>query len=113
MQAAARLRAATPPRRRSGPSANRCLPSCSCPVKRASFTVSDIAGESALEPARVEAVLETFSIGFGDTRDAAAAVTSCLRGANPLARTCLARDAACNYLPPLEPGREPGRGELH
>ena len=68
------------------------------PGERASFTVSDIADESALEPARVEAVLDAFSIGFDDARDAAATVASFLRGVNPLARTCLARDAAGNYL---------------
>ncbi len=68
------------------------------PGERASFTVSDIADESALEPARVEAVLDAFSIGFDDARDAAATVASFLRGVNPLTRTCLARDAAGNYL---------------
>jgi hypothetical protein len=68
------------------------------PGERASFTVSDIADESALEPARVEAVLDAFSIGFDDGRDAAATVASFLRGVNPLTRTCLARDTAGNYL---------------
>ena len=68
------------------------------PGERASFTVSDIADESALEPARVEAVLDAFSIGFDDARDAAATVASFLRGVNPLTRTCLARDTAGNYL---------------
>lgn len=68
------------------------------PGERASFTVSDIADESALEPVRVEAVLDAFSIGFDDARDAAATVASFLRGVNPLTRTCLARDAAGNYL---------------
>jgi len=68
------------------------------PGARASFTVSDIADESALEPARVEAVLDAFSIGFDNARDAVATVASFLRGVNPLTRTCLARDAAGNYL---------------
>jgi hypothetical protein len=68
------------------------------PGERASFTVSDIGDESALEPARVEAVLDAFSIGFDHARDAAATVASFLRGVNPLTRTCLARDAAGNYL---------------
>jgi len=68
------------------------------PGERASFTLSDIAGESALEPARVEAVLDAFSIGFDGARDAAVTVASFLRGVNPLTRTCLARDAAGNYL---------------
>ena len=68
------------------------------PGERASFTVSDIADESRLEPARVEAVLDAFSIGFDDGRDVVAIVASFLRGVNPLTRTCLARDAAGNYL---------------
>jgi hypothetical protein len=68
------------------------------PGERASFTVSDIVGESSLEPDRVEAVLDAFSIEFDGTRDAAAAVGSFLRGVNPLARTCLIRDLAGNYL---------------
>lgn len=68
------------------------------PGERASFTVSDIVDESALEPARVEAVLDAFSIGFDNARDAVAAVASFLRGVNPLTRTSLARDAAGNYL---------------
>ncbi len=68
------------------------------PGERASFTASDIADESALGPARVAAVLDAFSIGFGDARDAAATVASFLRGVNPLTRTCLARDTAGNYL---------------
>jgi hypothetical protein len=68
------------------------------PGERASFTVSDVADESALEPARVEAVLHAFSIGFDETRDAAVTVASFLRGVNPLTKTCLARDAAGNYL---------------
>ena len=68
------------------------------PGERASFTVSDIADESSLEPARVEDVLDAFSIGFDDGRDAVATVASFLRGVNPLTRTCLARDAAGNYL---------------
>ena len=67
------------------------------PGARASFTVWDIADESALEPARVEAVLDAFSIGFDDGRDAVATVASFLRGVNPLTRTSLARDAAGNY----------------
>jgi hypothetical protein len=66
--------------------------------ERASFTVSDIAGESSLEPGRVKAVLDAFSIGFGGTRDAAATVGSFLCRVNPLARTGLVRDAAGNYL---------------
>ena len=49
------------------------------PGERASFTVSDIAEESALEPARVEAVLDAFSIGFDNARDAVAAVASFLQ----------------------------------
>ena len=68
------------------------------PGERASFTVSDIADESALEPARVATVLDAFSIGFDDARDTAATVASLLRGLNPLTRTCLARDTAGNYL---------------
>ncbi len=68
------------------------------PGERASFTVSDIADESKLEPARVEAVLDAFSIGFDDGRDMVATVASFLRGVNPLMRTCLARDAAGNHL---------------
>ena len=62
------------------------------PGERASFTVSDIVGDSAMEPDRVEAVLDAFSIEFGGVRDAAATVGSFLRGVNPLARTCLIRD---------------------
>lgn len=68
------------------------------PGERASFTVPDIAEESALEPARVEAVLDAFSIGFDDGRDAVATVASFLRGVNPLTRMCLVRDGAGNYL---------------
>ena len=68
------------------------------PGERASFTVSDTADQSRLDPARVEAVLEAFSIGFNDDRDAVRTVASFLRGVNPLARTCLAKDAAGNYL---------------
>jgi hypothetical protein len=68
------------------------------PGGRASFTVPDIADESALEPARVEAVLDAFSIGFDEARDAVVTVASFLRGVNPLTRTCLVRDAADNYL---------------
>jgi hypothetical protein len=68
------------------------------PGERASFTVSDIAGESTLEPAQIKAVLDAFSIGFDGTQDAIATVASFLRGVNPLARTCLVRDMAGNYL---------------
>jgi hypothetical protein len=68
------------------------------PGELASFTASDIADESGLEPTRVEAVLDAFSIGFDGRRDAAATVASFLRGVNPLAKTYLARDAAGNYL---------------
>lgn len=68
------------------------------PGERASFTVSDIAAESTLEPARVGAVLDAFSIGFDGARDAVAMVASFLRGVNPLTTTCLARDAVGNYL---------------
>jgi hypothetical protein len=68
------------------------------PGERASFTVPDIASESSLEPDRVKAVLDAFSIEFDGTRDAAAAVGSFLRGVNPLARTSIIRDPACNYL---------------
>lgn len=68
------------------------------PGERASFTAGDIADESALEPARVKAVLDAFSIGFDDSWDATAVVASFLCGVNPLARTCLARDVAGNYL---------------
>jgi hypothetical protein len=68
------------------------------PGERASFTVSDIASESSLEPDRVKAVLDAFSIEFDGTRDAAMTVGSFLRGVNPLARTCLIRDPAGNYL---------------
>jgi hypothetical protein len=68
------------------------------PGERASFTVSDIVGESGLEPDRVRAVLDAFSIEFDGTRDPAATVGSFLRGVNPLARTCLIRDADGNYL---------------
>jgi hypothetical protein len=68
------------------------------PGERAAFTVSDIADESKLEPARVQAVLGALSIGFDDTRDAVTTVASFLRGVNPLTRTCLVRDVAGNYL---------------
>lgn len=68
------------------------------PGRRASFTVSDIAGESELEADRVEAVIAAFSMGFGDEPDAAAAISSFLRGVNPLARASLIRDSAGNYL---------------
>ncbi len=68
------------------------------PGERASFTMSDIAAESALGPAQVQAVLDAYSIGFGDSGDAAAAVALLLRGVNPLATRCLVRDAAGNYL---------------
>jgi hypothetical protein len=68
------------------------------PGNRASFTVSDIAGESGLEAVRVEAVLSAFGIEFDGTRDAAATVGAFLRGVNPLGRTCLIRDANGNYL---------------
>lgn len=68
------------------------------PGERASFTVSDIAGESSLEPDRVEVVLDAFSIEFDSTQDAAVAVGSFLRGVTPLARTCLIRDPAGKYL---------------
>lgn len=68
------------------------------PGERASFTVSDIVGESSMEPGRVKAVLDAFSIGFGGMRDATATVGSFLRGASPLARTGLVRDATGNYL---------------
>jgi hypothetical protein len=68
------------------------------PGERASFAVSDIAAESALEPERVKAVLDAFSIEFDGTRDTAVTVSSFLRGVNPLARTCLIRDGAGRYL---------------
>jgi hypothetical protein len=68
------------------------------PGERASFTVPDVPAESSMEPARVKAVLDAFSIGFGGPRDAAATVGSFLRGVNPLARTGLVRDAAGDYL---------------
>ena len=68
------------------------------PGERASFTVSDIADQSRLEHARVEAVLDAFSIGFDDGRDGVATVASFLRGVNPLTRTCLVRDPAGNYV---------------
>ena len=68
------------------------------PGERASFRVSDIAGEASLEPERVKTVLDAFSIEFDGTRDAASTVGSFLRGVNPLARTCLIRDPAGNYL---------------
>ncbi len=68
------------------------------PGERASCTVPDIVAESGLEPDRVKAVLDVFSIEFDGTRDTAAVVGSFLRGVNPLARTCLIRDQAGNYL---------------
>ena len=58
-----------------------------------------------VEPARVEAVLDAFSIGFDGRRDAVATVASFLRGVNPLARTCLVRDADGNYLMTGQPDR--------
>jgi hypothetical protein len=68
------------------------------PGKRASFTMSDIAGESGLEADRVETVLSAFGIEFDGAQDAAAAVGAFLRGVNPLGRTCLIRDEDGNYL---------------
>ena len=68
------------------------------PGERASFTVADIAAESGLAPAQVQAVLSAFSIGFGDSGDAVETVAAFLRGVNPLARTCLALDMAGNYV---------------
>ena len=68
------------------------------PGERAAFTVSDIADVSSLKPDRVKAVLDSFSIEFDGARDAAATVGSFLRGVNLLARTCLIRDSAGNYL---------------
>ena len=68
------------------------------PGERASFTVSDVVGDSGMEPDRVEAVLGAFSIEFDGARDAAATVGSFLRGVNPLARTCLIRDTDGHYL---------------
>ena len=68
------------------------------PGERASFTASDVIAESTVEPARVEAVLGCFSVGFGETGEAAAAVASFLRGVNPLAKASLVRDRDGNYI---------------
>lgn len=68
------------------------------PAERASFTASDIAEVSGLERSRVQAVVDAFSIDFDDRLDAIAVVRQLLRGVNPLAKTCLVRDADGRHL---------------
>lgn len=68
------------------------------PGERASFTIDDIARESTLDSVRVAAVLDAFTIEFGDSKSASIVVADFLRGVNPLLRTSLAKDADGNYL---------------
>lgn len=68
------------------------------PAERASFNAVDISDEASLDLSRVEAVLTAFSIDFGGVGDASAAVRSFLRGPNPLAKTCLLRDAGGQHV---------------
>ena len=68
------------------------------PGKRASFTATHIAGESGVDPARVEAVLHAFSVGFDSGREASKIVKDFLRGVNPMARTSLVSDSDGNYI---------------
>lgn len=68
------------------------------PGDRAAFTAADIVQESGADVSRVEVVLDAFSLEFSEATDAASVVNAFLRGANPLQKTCLAKDASGNYL---------------
>lgn len=68
------------------------------PAERASFTALEIAQASGVAHSRVQAVLDAFSIDFDDGLDAATVVRQLLRGVNPLAKTCLLRDANGRHL---------------
>jgi hypothetical protein len=62
------------------------------PGERAAFSTADVAQLADVEPTRVQAVLNAFSVEFDDQLDAVAVVRRFLRGVNPLAKTCLIRD---------------------
>jgi len=68
------------------------------PGRRAAFTASDIAAVCDVELARVEQVLQRFSVPFGAASDPVAAVESFLAGNNPFRNAALIEDHEGNYI---------------
>ncbi|WP_285241791.1 hypothetical protein [Pseudarthrobacter sp. MEB009] len=68
------------------------------PGERASFTATDIADASSVPKARVERILDRFSISFAAVDDPVTAVESFLAGDNPLRNVSLIADGAGNYV---------------
>lgn len=68
------------------------------PGERAAFTASDIAAASKVELARVEQVLQRFSVPFGAASNPVAAVESYLSGNSPFRNAALVVDRDGNYI---------------
>ena len=68
------------------------------PGMRAAFTATEIAEACSVDLARVQRVLERFSLSFGPEGDPVAAVESFLSGENPFRSAALIADEAGNYV---------------
>jgi len=68
------------------------------PGERAAFTASNIAAACNVELARVEQVLQRFSVPFGAASDPVAAVESYLAGDSPFRNAALVVDRGGNYI---------------
>lgn len=73
------------------------------PGKRAAFTVSEVADESAVAIERVQSIVDTFSVEFGEPADPVTAVQAYLAGDNPFRTAALIRDLDNLYVALGEP----------